>query len=57
MNESGNQDGLGDMIKGKKIQLSKKKKILYFIESIGISNVKLGSLEFRPNTIQFKGML
>ena len=53
MNESGNQDGLGDMIKGKKIQLSKKKKILYFIESIGISNVKLCSLEFRPNTIQF----
>ena len=29
MNESGNQDGLGEMIKGKKIQLSKKKK--YYI--------------------------
>ena len=37
MNKSGNQDMLGEMIKGKNIQLSKKKKILNIIESASLN--------------------
>ena len=37
MNKSGNQDMLGEMIKGKNIQLSKKKLILNIIESTSLN--------------------